>query len=84
MPNTPGQLRSAAEQAAQAWGDDSSLSFDTEEVTGSIPVSPTSLRRSEAGSRGRGPASRSFVISLPTRHAGVLRQELNKPGTEWP
>jgi hypothetical protein len=58
-------------------------SFDTEEVTGSIPVSPTSLRRSEASSRGRGPASRSFAISLPSRHAGVLRQELNKPGTEW-
>jgi len=41
------------------------------------------LRRSEAGPRGRGPASRSFAISLPSRHAGVLRQELNKPGTEW-
>jgi hypothetical protein len=28
-----------------------STTFDTEEVTGSIPVSPTSLGRSEAGSR---------------------------------
>ena len=34
-------------------GRPSSILIDTEEVTGSIPVSPTSLRRSEAGSRGR-------------------------------
>ena len=58
--------------------------FDTEEVTGSIPVSPTSLRRSEADSGIPEPASRSFDISLPSRHAGVLRQELNMPGTQRP
>ena len=57
---------------------------DTEEVTGSIPVSPTSFGRSEAGSEAPEPASRSFVNDLSTGRATVRRHELNKRGTGRP
>jgi hypothetical protein len=58
--------------------------IDTEEVTGSISVSPTSLRRSEANFGDSGPTSRSFVNDLSTGRATVMRHVLNQGGTGGP
>ena len=87
MPGHRGECRTAAalaDRRARLTERRREKTLDTEEVTGSIPVSPTSLLRSEAGSGDPEPASRSFVNDLSTGSATVRRHVLNQGGTERP